>query len=86
MTTKELFNELLKKHGYTSVHDFCIRQQIDYANMTKRVNGTRQKIEISFMFRLANMLHEPVDLIVSIFYPTEYAENQECCKKTKKGK
>ena len=86
MNTKDAFNELLKKHGYTSVHDFCLKQQTDYSNMNKRVNGVRQKVEISFMFKIANMLHEPVDVIVHIFYPEEYEENQAIAKGKKKGK
>lgn len=86
MSTKDAFNELIKKHGYTSVHDFCLKQQIDYANMNKRVNGVRYKVEIGFMFRLANSLHEPVDVIVQIFYPEEYEENQAIAKGKKKEK
>lgn len=76
MTPKEAFNELLKKKGYTSVHDFCLKQQIDYANMNKRVNGIKQKIEISFAFKLANMLKVPVEDIIAIFYPNEWQENR----------
>jgi hypothetical protein len=77
MTPKENFNELLQKKGYSSLHDFCMKQQIDYANMNKRVNGKKQKIEIAYAFKLANMLKVPVDEIIAIFYPEEYAENQQ---------
>lgn len=76
MTTKELFNVLLIKKGYTSLHDFCLKNQIDYSNMNKRVNGVRQKVEIAWMFKIANMLHVPVEEIVSIFYPNEWEENR----------
>lgn len=86
MSTKEEFNALLNKHEYPSVRNFCYAHNIDYANMNKRVNGQRQKIEIGFMFRLANMLHEPVDVIVKIFYPNEYEENQALCKHVKDKK
>lgn len=76
MTTKEMFNNLLAKKGYSSLHDFCIQQKIDYANMNKRVNGIRQKIEISYMFKLANILHVPIETIIEIFYPDEWQENR----------
>ncbi len=76
MTPKEMFNDLLHKKGYTSLHDFCMKNQIDYANMNKRVNGIRQKVEISWMFKIANILHVPIEKIVHIFYPTEWEENR----------
>ena len=81
MTTKEMFNKLLAKKGYSSLHDFCLKQQIDYANMNKRVNGIRQKIEISYMFKLANILHEPIETMIEIFYPDELAENRSLIEK-----
>ena len=76
MTTKEAFNNLLKERGYSSLYDFCMKNQIDYANMNKRVGGVRQKIEIGFMFKIANMLHVPVETIIEIFYPDDYKENR----------
>lgn len=75
MKTKELFYELLHEKGYTSLYDFCTRTNIDYGNMNKRVNGIRQKIEIAYAFKLANILKVPIERIISIFYPTEYSEN-----------
>ena len=77
MTPKELFNELLTQKGYASMYEFCMKNQLDYANMNKRVNGKKQKIEIPFAFRLANILKVPVDSIIKIFYPQEYQENQD---------
>lgn len=76
MTVKENFNALLIKKGYASLHDFCLKQQIDYANMNKRVNGIKQKIEISYAFKLADMLKVPVEEIIAIFYPDEWQENR----------
>ena len=76
MTVKENFNALLIKRGYANLHDFCLKQQIDYANMNKRVNGIRQKIEISYAFKLADMLKVPVEEIIAIFYPDEWQENR----------
>ena len=75
MKTKELFYELLHEKGYASLYDFCSRANIDYGNMNKRVNGIRQKIEIAYAFKLANILKVPIERIISIFYPTEYSEN-----------
>lgn len=80
MSTKEMFNKLLEKKGYSSLHDFCIQAKIDYPNMTKRVNGVRQKIEIAFIFKLANLLNESYTTIVEIFYPEEVAENKKLIK------
>ena len=71
-----MFNDLLHQKGYTSLHDFCMKNQIDYANMNKRVNGIRQKVEIAWMFKIANILHVPVEEIVHTFYPTEWEENR----------
>lgn len=76
MTVKESFNELLKKKGYASLHDFCLKNQMDYANMNKRVNGIKQKIEITNAFKIANILKVPVETIISIFYPEEWEENR----------
>lgn len=76
MTTKDTFNNLLKEKGYASLHDFTCKNDIDYGNMYKRISGKTQKIEILFAFKLANILKVPVDDIIKIFYPNEYAENQ----------
>lgn len=80
MADKDKFNELLKKKGYSSLHDFCLKNQIDYANMNKRVNGIRQKVEIAWMFKLANMLKVDIMEIITIFYPEEVKENKKNCK------
>lgn len=76
MTVKDNFNALLKQKGYASLHDFTCKNNIDYANMNKRVLGKKQKIEIPFAFKIANILKVPVDDIIKIFYPVEYNENQ----------
>lgn len=77
MTVKESFNALLKEKGYASLHDFCLKNQMDYANMNKRVNGIKQKIEIQNAFKIANMLKVPVEDIIAIFYPEEWDENRD---------
>ena len=76
MTKKEAFHNLINTKGYNTFYDFCLKNGIDYSNMSKRLSGTRQKIEIGFMFKLANILHEPVETIIEIFYPEEFAENR----------
>ena len=76
MDKKEAFNKLLHEKNYASLYDFCMKNQIDYANMSKRVGGIRQKIEIGYMFKLANILHVPVETIIEIFYPEELKENR----------
>jgi hypothetical protein len=45
--------------------------------MNKRLIGVKQKIEISFAFKLANILRVDISEIIKIFYPDEYKENQE---------
>ena len=76
MNVKDEFNKLIKEKGYASLYDFCMKNQIDYANMNKRVGGVRQKIEICFMFKIANMLHVPVETIIEIFYYDEWITNR----------
>ena len=82
-STKEMFLALLKSKGYPSLNSFCLAFSLDYGNMNRRVNGVKRKVEISFMFKLADMLNEPVETIISIFYPIEWAENRKHVKKRK---
>lgn len=81
MTRKEAFNEILKKHGYRSINNFCIENKIIQTNLNKRVKDETIQVEIQKLFELANLLHEPVDTMVRIFYPEEYAENQSLIEK-----
>lgn len=76
MTTKDKFRKLINEKGYTTLKSFCIDAGIDDSNMNKRLTGVRQKIEIGFMFKLANHLHVPVEEIIKIFYPSEWEENR----------
>ena len=76
MDTKERFLKLLKEKGYPNLRQFCVESGIDYPNMDKRVKGVRQKIEIGFMFKLANLLHVPVETIIEIFYTDEWITNR----------
>lgn len=69
------FIELLKKHGYDNVAQFCEANNLIATNMNKRLRGD-QKIEIPFLFKLANLLHEPIEVLIELFYPEEIAENR----------
>ena len=76
MDRKEAFNKLIREKGYNTLYDFCLKNQLDYSNMSKRVGGTRQKIEIGYMFKVANILHVPVETIIEIFYYDEWITNR----------
>ena len=76
MDVREQFNALIKSKGYSSLNEFCNKNDIDYGNMHRRLTGVKQKIEIPFAFRVANILRVPVDDIIKLFYPEEYKENQ----------
>lgn len=81
MNTKELFCKLLYEKGYTSINDFANRNGIDPSNMHKRVKGITQRVEIGWMFKIANILHVPVEEIVHIFYIDEWNENRSLIEK-----
>lgn len=77
MTVKENFIKLIHEKGYKNLSQFCLASDIDTSNMNKRLIGVKQKIEISFAFKLANILRVDISEIIKIFYPDEYKENQE---------
>ena len=81
MTRKEAFNEILKKHGYRSLNNFCIENKLIQTNVNKRVKDESIQVELPILFQFANLLHEPIDTMVRIFYPNEYAENQSLIEK-----
>lgn len=75
MNRQEAFTDVLKRHGYRSVNHFCLENKIPQTNMSKRLRGT-QKVELPLLFTWANMLHEPIDTMIEIFYPEEMQENR----------
>lgn len=77
MTVKENFLKLIHEKGFKNLSQFCLASDIDTSNMNKRLIGVKQKIEISFAFKLANILRVDISEIIKIFYPDEYKENQE---------
>lgn len=76
MNTKEQFNNLIREKGYKSLYAFCKDNHLDYGNMSRRLDGIRQKIEIGFMFKIANILHVPVESIIEIFYYDDWITNR----------
>lgn len=81
MNTKELFYKLIHEKGYFTINDFCHKNGIDPSNMHKRLRGVTQKVEIGWMFKIANILHVPVEQIVSIFYIDAWNENRALIEK-----
>lgn len=80
MNRKEKFKILLKKHGYTSVNNFCIENKLHQSNFNNRLNKEEIRADIDSMFMMANLLHEPIEVIIEIFYPDEYQENRALIK------
>ena len=81
MSRREDFLDLLSKHGYKSINNFCIENKVTQTNLNKRVSNEAIKVDLPTLFNLANLLHEPIDSLIKVFYPEEFAENQECIKK-----
>lgn len=76
MTRKEAFNAVLKRHGYRSLNNFCLENKIIQTNLNKRVKDESIKVELPLLFNLANILHEPIETLIEIFYPDEWQENR----------
>jgi len=76
MTRREKFVEILKKHGYTSMNNFCIENKLSQSNFNNRIKNEDIKVELPILFQLANILHEPIMTMIEIFYPDEVAENK----------
>lgn len=86
MTRREKFTELLIEHGYTSINNFCIQNKLIQSNVNNRAKNESIKVELPVLFTWAKILHVDIVTLIEIFYPEEYAENQEYAIKTKKGK
>lgn len=86
MSRREKFTALLKKHGYTSVNNFCIENKFNQGNVANRLRDEKIKIELPLLFVWAGILSEPIDVLIEIFYPEEFAENQTIAKGKKGGK
>lgn len=77
MSRKEKFNEVLKKHGYRSLNNFCIENKLIQTNVNKRVKDESIQVELPILFQFANLLHEPIETMIEIFYPDEWEENRK---------
>ena len=76
MSRKDAFLEVLNKHGYPSVNKFCIENKLQQTNVNKRVKDETIKVDLNTLFTWANILHEPIENMIEIFYPEEWAENR----------
>ena len=81
MSRREKLNEILHKHGYRSLNHFCIENKLSQSNYNKRIKDESIRVEIDLLFQMANMLHEPIETMIQIFYPTEWATNREMMKR-----
>ena len=77
MSRSEAFTEILKRHGYRSINHFCLENKIAQGNMSKRFKDGGQKVELPLLFTWANLLHEPIDSLIEVFYPDEMEENRK---------
>lgn len=81
MSRQENFLELLHKHGYRSITQFCTATGINQSNTNKRLVDDNLNIRMDIMFGYANALHEPIDVIIKALFESQYIENQEIVKK-----
>lgn len=81
MTRKDKFIELLNKHGYKSVNSFCVENNLTQTNVNKRLKNESIRVDIDNLFLFANILHEPIETMIEIFYPDEWQENRSLIEK-----
>ena len=77
MSRKEEFSALVKKHGYNSINNFCVKNKLIQTNVNKRVKDENIKVELPILFSWAAILNEPIDVLLDIFYPEEMKENKK---------
>lgn len=77
MTRKEAFKTLLNKHGYSSVNNFCIMNKLNQGNFSNRIRNESIQVELPILFMIANILHEPIENVIKVFYPKEFKENRD---------
>lgn len=76
MTRKEKFRAVLKKHGYNSLTSFCAEHKLNQSNFNRRIKEESIRVDIDTLFLLADLLHEPIGLMLEIFYPDEMQLNR----------
>jgi len=77
MSRKERFRAVLKKHGYNSLANFCAENRLNQGNFNKRVKEESIRVDIDTLFLLADLLHEPIEAMLDIFYPDDMKINRE---------
>ena len=83
MSRKENFRVLLKKHGYSSLSSFCAANGLHQGNFNKRVKEESIRVDLDNLFLLADLLHEPIEVMVEIFYPEDMKLNRESVEEGK---
>lgn len=76
MSRKENFRVLLKKHGYSSLSSFCAANGLHQGNFNKRVKEESIRVDLDNLFLLADLLHEPIEVMLEIFYPEDMKLNR----------
>lgn len=83
MTRKERFRAVLKKHGYSSLASFCAKHGLNQGNFNKRVKEETIRVELDNLFLLADLLHEPIEVMLEIFYPEDMKLNRQSVEERK---
>lgn len=83
MSRKENFRVLLKKHGYSSLSNFCAANGLHQGNFNKRVKEESIRVDLDNLFLLADLLHEPIEVMLEIFYPEDMKLNRESVEEGK---
>lgn len=83
MTRKERFRAVLKKHGYSSLANFCAKHGLNQGNFNKRVKEETIRVDLDTLFFLADLLHEPIEVMLEIFYPEDMRLNRESVNEEK---
>lgn len=77
MSRKEKFSEVLQKHGYSSINNFCVENKLLQTNVNKKVKDESCNVSLTTLFQWANILHEPVETLIEIFYVEALKENRD---------
>lgn len=83
MTRKEKFHALLKKHGYASLRSFCAEHNLNQANFNRRIKEESIRVDLDNLFLLADLLHEPIEVMLEIFYPEDMKLNRQSVEEGK---
>lgn len=81
MTRRDKFIKTLKKHGYKSVNNFCLENKLIQTNLNKRLKNESIRVDIDNLFLLADLLHEPIETMLEIFYPEDLELNRSLIEK-----